>query len=356
MASLYKQPKSPFWWIKFRASDGTVHRESTKLKVGIGQDTRKARELCAERTLAETRSAPTSVKEQWTHWVPSFLRTRYADKPGSRLRYQIAWKSLSFFLEENEITCPRQLNRTHCTEFMEWRQDPGKKKGIYKACHNTALLELKVLRLLMKEAVLRELAPFNPCLELGIARQPHREKPEYTDADIEQIRAAIPNEPEPLREFYRNSLEISRYQGCRISETHLNPMQAVQIETASAGTIIGTITFLAKGGKAHIAPLHPKLLPLFQTLIADGRTETYVRPKSPSKMWWSLLTRMGMKKRLPGACFHSLRVTVATRLARTKGVSETKAMKFIGHASTTVHRSYQRLRPDDLSDCMTALD
>jgi hypothetical protein len=36
-------------------------------------------------------------------------------------------------------------------------------------------------------------------------------------------------------------------------------------------------------------------------------------------------------------------------------VPENLAKQFIGHASTTVHRGYQRLKPEDLSDCTDAL-
>jgi integrase len=352
MASLYEQRKSPYWWIKFRDKHGAIRRKSTQLRVGVGGDTRKARELCAERSLAEAKISAASTSERWQSWVPQFLANRYARQPNSKLRYSLAWKNVNLFLEERDIPTPRHLERTHCTDFINWRQTPQKKKGIYRAGHNTALLEVKVLSLVMKEAVLRRYATHNPCLQLGIERQKVHEKPEFTDEDIELIRASIPNEPARFREFYSNSLAIARYQGCRLIETHLNPMESVALRADGSG---GTITFLAKGGRQHVAPLHRELVPLFQKLIADRRVETYAMPKSPAKMWWNLLTRIGLKKTKPGACFHSLRVTVATRLARSR-ITETKAMKFIGHASTTVHRSYQRLRPDDLGDCMDALD
>jgi integrase len=92
----------------------------------------------------------------------------------------------------------------------------------------------------------------------------------------------------------------------------------------------------------------------FRHLIARGATETYAPPKSPAKEWFNFLTRAGIKDLHPGACFHSLRVTAATTFAR-KGIPEKKAMDYIGHASTTIHRSYVRLKPEDLSVCADAL-
>jgi integrase len=111
---------------------------------------------------------------------------------------------------------------------------------------------------------------------------------------------------------------------------------------------------MAKGHRLHTIFLHPKLVRRFRRMIAEGRTETYEPPASPAKEWFLFLTRAGIKKKYPGACFHSLRVTAATTLAR-KGISEKKAMDYIGHASTTIHRSYVRLKPEDLSVCADAL-
>jgi hypothetical protein len=53
-------------------------------------------------------------------------------------------------------------------------------------------------------------------------------------------------------------------------------------------------------------------------------------------------------------CFHCTRVTVITRLCRAN-VSESQAMRFVGHASETIHRVYQRLRAEDVSACVSAL-
>jgi integrase len=240
--------------------------------------------------------------------------------------------------------------------FIKWRQVPDKRKGKYKACHNTALLELKVLGLIMSEAVQRDYAPYNPCRDLKIGKMKAKEKPELTDSQIEFIRTKIEDEPEPLKTFFRNSLEIARYQGCRISETYLNPMDQVTFHRDPQGKVIkANITFFAKGGRIHTPPLHPALWPLFEKLQADGRKETYTKPYNPSRQWWRFLKKIKMKATDSNICFHSLRVTAATRLARSD-VKESSAMKFLGHASVTVHRAYQRLKSDDLGDCLEALE
>jgi hypothetical protein len=353
MASIYKREKSGFWWIKFLdPATGDVVRRSTKLTFN-STDTRRARQLAADYTYRESKLAHASPKERWDAWVEAYLTSRC----GPDSRYHGAWRNLRMFLTEKEIEAPRQLLRENCLEYLAWRAHADKKNGKYRAGHNTALLELKVLTIIMAEAVLRNWSPFNPCRDLHLKRAAGKQKPELPHTALEKIIAAIELEPEPRRTFFRNSFLIARYHGCRLTETHLNPQDDVRIFEEGEGAkkvLKGSITFHAKGGKLHTVNLHPELFPLFTKLRADGATETYAMPLSPAKDWFNFLNRAGIKRDVIGACFHSLRVTAATTLAR-KGVSEKKAMSYLGHASTTVHRSYVRLKPDDLSDCAAAL-
>ena len=346
MASIYKQSKSKFWWIKFRdPKTGTIKRESTKLGFD-SVNTRRAQALEAARTADEFKTAESGEHEKWDAWVGEYLQLRYGpDQP----RCFGAWRNVRMFLKERGIPVPRQLQREHCIQYMDWRAKPDIEAGKYRAGHNTAQLELKILCIVVAEAVARGYAPFNPVRDLHIRRLPGKQKPELPLEALEKIQLLIEDQPEPRRTFFRHSFLISRYHGCRLIETHVNPMTDVNIN--SNGT---TITFKAKGSVIHTVNLHPKLVPLFTQLRAEGRTETYAMPKSPAKDWFKFLNLIGIKAEYPGACFHSLRVTAATTLAR-KGVSEKKAMSYLGHASTTVHRSYVRLKPDDLADCANAL-
>jgi integrase len=118
-----------------------------------------------------------------------------------------------------------------------------------------------------------------------------------------------------------------------------------------------TITFIQKGDREHTTALHPALKPLFQQLQAQGRTFTWRTPEGlhpvwASSRWQKFLTVLGLKAK--GVCFHSTRVTVVTELARSD-IKESQAMSYVGHASTTVHRIYQRLQPSDLAACVSAV-
>jgi Phage integrase family len=359
VASLYTRRRSPYWWIKFRDPiDGLEKRESSGYRVGVGNDTRKAREFQAEKTLAERRLSAKSQKEVWDIWVPPLLDQRYQSSKGppsagSHLRYCVAWRTLRLFLNEHNIALPRQLTRIHCLSYPKWRETPNKHQGKYRAGHNTALTELKLLGLLMKEAVISGFASANPCRELGMKRGDAKLRPEYSDEELDQIVAAIAKEPEPKRTIFANSFWIARYHGVRISETYLNPMTDIDLWQEKK-EIRGLVRFKQKGSRLTTKPLHPKLIPLFQQLRAAGATETYPRPKSLSKEWFNFLHRCGIKDASPDACFHSLRVTVASRMAR-NNISQRKAMEYLTHASTTVHQAYVRWRPEDVAECHDAV-
>lgn len=352
MASLYKQPKSPFWWIKFRdPTSNKIIRESTGMRVGVGLDTRKAREMVATKTMAE-RTVPTNTRgETWDAWVPQFL-TRYDANYNNKIRYNAGWKTIKLFLTENKITLPRQLTRNHCLAYPEWRTHPDHQHGKYKAGRNTALLELKILGVLMREAVCRGFVQANPCYKLGLKKEPRRLYPELTDQQLLQIVEAIDREPEPMRTCFRNSFLIARWHGVRLNETWLNPMTDVEIWTDGT-TKHGLIRFKQKGSRDTTKSLHPELIPLFEDLRAKGMTETYPKLQWGNK-WFRFLKRAGIKGTSPNACFHSLRVTVASRMAR-NNVPIRKAMEYLTHASTTVHSAYVRWRPEDVDECHKAI-
>jgi hypothetical protein len=59
MAFLYKRSRSPYWWIKWRDERGEIQRESLGLRIGIGSETKRAREIRAQRTLEEAKAAAT---------------------------------------------------------------------------------------------------------------------------------------------------------------------------------------------------------------------------------------------------------------------------------------------------------
>lgn len=325
MAFLYKQQKSSFWWIEFRDPAGRVKRKSTKLRIASKEETRRARKLRDEmrRRESDTRD---NYPQLWDSWVPQFLKQRYEASPKTYVRYLNSWKNINAFLVSRKIGSPRQLTRQQVRDFIEWRKIGDKSMSIHASCHNTALHEVKLLRVVMHEAVESDFTDTNPCSRLGIRKESVAEKPAISPQEHQRICAALEDEPE----WMRTSYQIAWHQGCRFSETCL-PVSNVDLKR-------GTISFHAKGGKDFTAPLAIDLRPLFTRLQREGRTKTFQMPTMPSKQWWLFFRRLG----LPHLCFHCTRVTFITRCYQAN-IPEHVVMKLVGHASTTVHRVYPRL-------------
>jgi hypothetical protein len=361
MASLYKQRKSRFWWIKYRDPDNPIfnehgkevpRRESTGLRIGVGPDTRAAKELEAQRTVAERRTSGHISGERWDAWVPAFLKFRYRQSPGSLLRYETAWRTLRMFLTENKILIPRQLTRSHCENYFKWRATPDKSYGKYKAGHNTAVLEMKFLALILNEAIERKYATSNPA-HLRLEREPEKKPCEFFAEDIQQLEEAIAKEPANKRAFLWPSYLIARYHCVRINETHVNPTRDVKIEGDR-----GVITFFQKGNRKRRKPLHPKLIPLFAPLLQAGATETFTRPKAFNKEWSNFFKRSGIKARRENEkpSSHSLRVTGQNTLRRA-GISKELRMAYLSHESKKdVNSQYDRIEISEMRACHAPLE
>ncbi len=349
MASIYERDDSRFIWIKFRDGTGKVIQRSTGYKKDVPTEYRLARVMCAERTADEFRHGRTvrtgGQAEEWT-WVPEFIQARHTGL--TRRGYSVAWTTLKIFLDHAEVRSPQALTRKHCFEYIEWRKTKDG-KGKFAAKHNTALSEMKVLSVVMGEAVERGLAIANPCLGLKIRRQRPKQKVEITDAECATIRTHIADVKEPaLWEMLHYSFEITRFQGCRLMETQLDPLRDVSIFTRD-GEKRGTITFRQKGGRDFTTVLSAKLIPLFEDLQTRGRNYTWRTPEGMTHNWaagrWHKFFRRVVK--LPHLSIHCNRVTFISELAR-GNVPEGKARAMVGHANSLSHRIYQRLQLDDL--------
>lgn len=335
MASIYRRANSPFWWVQFKnPTTGKRTLKSTGFLHNDPTDTKRARALVAEMKVRELHAATHSSVERWERWVSPFLR-RFCKVPRTYERYMGAWGWLDLYLQERRILMPSGFTYQDALGYLQWRVAYKKRRG-RSVKLNTALNDMKVMRLVMRQAVRLGYATINPCDRLGVAREESKQKPELTDDDITAIRAAL----KAKAQWMQACFEIAIYTGCRLSET--------QIALGDVDLKRKTITFASpKGGRsrAFTRDLPEALEPLLKARKASGATYTLDSPpRLLGKEWWSFF-KHDFKR--PDLCFHCTRVTYVTRLARAN-VPLAIAKRLVNHSSTLVHAIYQRLGVDDV--------
>jgi integrase len=268
----------------------------------------------------------------WDYWVPKFFERHYATK-ATLDRYEDAWKWVALWLQNNRIHSPRQLTYRLGIEYLDWRTTFKKRTGKIVG-RNTAILELKLLSLVMGEAVRMGHADANPLVSMKIRRDRPPKKPELTDDEILEIQTALNDEPE----WMQVSFAIGLHTGCRLRETRI-PLSCVDFRETK-------ITFPSpKGGedRAFSIPMPTVLVSLLEKLKAEKRSYTLEFPFQPSRRWQQFF----IKVKKTHLCFHCLRVTYVNRLRRA-GVPREAAMRLVNHASQLVHQIYQREKVDDV--------
>ncbi|MEY2500551.1 MAG: hypothetical protein QOI07_885 [Verrucomicrobiota bacterium] len=351
MASLKKREDSQYWTIRYRdPKTGKRTREATRYRWNNREETRAARELCAKRTYEEKQSRTSTHDDKWEVWVRGWLESHYHDSPQTLSRYSTAWRSIEALLIELGIEYPARLDHIAVLKFIDRRRESrrGKQKKNKKPiAPGTISTDVKVLRLVMDEAIRRKFATVNPCLRLGLSRKPLREIYEIKVEEEKIIREHLATSPEDMNIQF----EIAMAQGVRFSETRIDMQRDVDLNAKP----YPTVKIHGKGGKVYQTTLNPRLVPLFRALIARGDRYTWDLP--PVKLlqcgrnWTRFFHR---KAKLPHIWFHCTRGTAITRAHRSK-VSFPKAMRFFNHASTLVHFIYTQLGIEDVSEVAEAV-
>jgi len=332
MAIKYPKKRSPFWYIQYVDKDGVRRNQSSGLHCNDPRETAEADILVAKLTKEEiSRGMHGAEPTPGWDYVLKYLRDRCKNNDTHK-GYVNRWEWINLFLSEKKVRAPENVTFAHGQEYVDWRTAYKKKSG-RSVCKNTAIMEVKLFSQIMQQAVRLNLCPANPLVKLGLKKDDPDEKPEITDEEFAIILPALENEPE----WMKVSWQIAMHTGCRLKDTRL-PVDQLDFEG-------NRITFeKPKGGKkrAFSVPMPKALRPLLESLC-DGRKSTLEFPFQPSRQWQHFFRRVG----LPHLTFHCTRVTFVTRLAR-RGVPLSAAMRLVNHASTTIHRIYQRLNVEDV--------
>jgi integrase len=327
-------------WVHLQYTDEHGRRVCEKTAIRK-DDPEKKRKIALALNRVQARlltHAPASFDDsQAWRWVAGYLKTRFASSPLTFQQYRVRWGWLEEFLEGAAIVTPAMLAREHCFEYAAWRtaqkkRSSGKSPGI-----NTAITELKLLGLLMDEAVNRGLALSNPARKLQIGHEEPAMKAEMSDEEIGAIYHALEGEPV----WMRRAWHVALHTGLRFGDT---PIPTAQIRWGEKSILIEK----PKGGRKRefSIPLYPAIEGMLRDLRDSGEKRLWSLPAEERVItgitWSKFFKRIGMGH----LCFHCTRVTFISRGAR-HGISEAMMMKLVNHGSKEIHRIYQRLLPAD---------
>lgn len=335
MAYLRPHKRSPFWYLKRRSLDtGHWGEKSTGLRIDSARDTRKAQRAADKASIEEKRVGSPGTSPAFLAWVPPYMENHWTREGGSRRRYQIAWQAVRRFLAEHDIAYPRQVRYEHAEAYLSWRRATAvHNKSVGR---NTAILELNFLSQLLNEAKRRDFCESNPMIQLGLEREPAKEKRELTFSEITKLRKALKREPQ----WMRNVFEIALYTGCRFSEASI-PVSEIDFRARTI-RLRDSKRKDTDRRKFFTVPMAPGLRPLLLRIKQTGAATTCELSRDKNGRINYLF-----KKTIGDASFHCLRVTFITWCARA-GLSEAEAMRLVNHSSQIVHRIYSKLNVEDV--------
>jgi integrase len=327
MASIYrKSPTSDVIWIRYRDAAGKWKGKPTSYRWANIGEVRQAKLLARRQSEVEAQERGCE-SQRFGEWVLPWIIEKYgALETTTPDRYKRMWRTLMRFLDAHSIATASQLTREDAGKYLAWRKE--------SAGRNAAIAELKMLAMVIDEAVVRKHRLDNPLRKLGLKKAPTKPKEIWSDEDM--AKAAKHFEKHKCR-WMRCAFYFGVYQACRLRQCQL-PVSGIRFD-------LGVIQYpdrLVKGHQGYTQPIDPRFLPILKKLVqeaqAEGERMICTIPWDASLRLRKALDRAGLE----GLCHHGLRATWITRAAE-NGIPESQAMAFCHHESREVHRIYKRL-------------
>ena len=319
--------------MKKRYRKTSILKSDTHRKAKIARAVKE--QLERMRSGVDTRAA--GEGDGWL-WVPSYLRTRYGANERTAVVYAKEWISIREFLDLRGITGPDMLDRQAAYDYCDWRSSQKKHKSGKLVSKNTALMELKLLALLMDEAVKMGIAEANPIRRLGIKSVDPAMKPEISTEEEAMIRQSLRSEPDWMAIAFHVGISTGlRWGNCAIRADQVRwPLDDILIDKP-------------KGGRKRefAIPIYDSVRSELEAMRDAGRRALFTVPPKDLEIiglvWRRFFDRIG----LPGHCFHCTRVTFISRGMRA-GIPEHVMMRMVNHGSRLVSRIYQRWTHEDV--------
>jgi len=379
MASLRKKDRSPFWFACFTLPDGSRTQRSTgtthrRKAQRIAQEFEDAARAAGEGRFTEARAR-------------KVIADIYAlGNPESTLTRSSAGDWLTAWLVRKELEAGTTTHEKYSSVIGQFKKHLGAKLArdistitagdittfrdglATRLSVGSVNLALKILRTAFAQARRDGLIDVNEAERVtALKREPGRlERRAFTLDELRLILAAASDE-------WRGMILFGLYTGQRLGDIATLTWQNVDLQRQELRLVT------QKTKRQQIIPLAQPVIRYAEALPSSDHPETPLFPKAAgsvqrlgrtahlSNQFYDLLVSAGLakerthqkkegeekgrgtKRELNAISFHSLRHT-ATSLLKNAGVSESVAMEFVGHESSSVSRNYTHIDTATLKD------
>jgi len=399
MATLIKNPRSPFYYFKFRMADGkqvsrviqpeiehspaganaserkvmasrnrqTAQALANKAEEGVrmatgGADPEQLRDFFAAVVKEATGKniRPPSTKKIYEDWLEREIK-KGKDK-GTMANYEARFRRLLTWLQKRAEEPADTLTLQDCQKFYDQRASLISPTTIKK--------ELEVLGMAFAKAVEKDIIRFNPWGGVDRVRQTRRKgvgsRMAFTTEQVENLLRVADAEMGGL-------IYLQAYAGLRLGDASKLKWSSVDFEGADGA---GVLTFTPEKNsfeKEHHEPMHPKLkeylqrrkkslkpseLQVFPALArkrvggAGGLSRMFKKVMKKAEIDCEWQAKQGSEgKRVASYSNHSLRYFFTSTL-RENAVSMENRMEIIGHTNESVHRGYSSIELKSLAKAL----
>jgi hypothetical protein len=303
------------------------------------------------------RPARTSVGRKWDEWVMPWIQTRWGanETRTSKIYTNYFWRWLRYF-RENQISHPGALTLKHVEDYFAWR---AKRRGSQRTVgnRNTAIGEIKFLRMMMDYAVQQGYATENPAKELVLKKEAAKEKNLWEDHEIKLVSDAL-SQPDKKFGWMHVTFLMGYYQAVRINQCRV-PLSRIdfrrhQIDYPGQIAVDGKKANLVKGGKGYVHRIDDEFYPILKEIVAHrraiGKSTLCDIPLLCGVEYRVFLDGLGLHHLV----HHGLRTTWITVAAKA-GVHQAIAQKFVHHSNAEVHAIYQKFSVNDQAPMLAGI-
>lgn len=332
MATLYKRPNSPYWWVYYRTNDETI-REST----GVRHENRsrpcmsaiEVRRIVEDRVVRAKWSLsptvlPTSIDKFLDEYVAANL-----NRNSTLVTKQSCFKNFRAWCADNGIKLLHEVNRAVAMRWVAYRRANGVSDG-------TIIVQVGLLRAAWKVARASKYVDFidheGPWV-FSTNYQPAPRIP-FTDEEVDKLFSG------DAPEWVQRAMRIALSTGGRVGSIKALRWEDIDLD----GQVL---TFTVCKTSRYSVPIPQELVdylrPLERPTGLVVKELAELNPSRPSQIFGAYCQKVLGRP----ANWHHFRHTYITRLQQA-GVPERVAKELSNHSSSIIHQAYAHANARDL--------